>query len=204
MRWIITLIVLSLLLVPLAAQEVEKPEAMEPMKVRFEDRKPFLVMGLEVKNAMEGDAMAKAWAKFFSLMDKIPEPIGDCSYGIHFTEEDQDPMSKQGYHYFVGMEIKEAVELPETLELHKVPGGHFAVFDYVGDIAGIGAAYGYIFGEWLASSGYIPAQGEMFELYDNRFAGDSDKSVVEIWIPVQKRGLKPAPEDTPPIEKPQQ
>jgi AraC family transcriptional regulator len=191
MRWIITLIVLSLLLVPLAAQEAKMPESKEPMKVRFEDRKPFLVAGLEAKNFMDGKAMADIWDKFASLVDKIPGSIADCSYGVYFTENEQNAMSMQDYRYFAGVEIEEKVELPEGLLLHEVPGGYYAVFEYVGNIEGIGAAYGYIFGEWLVTSNYTPAGGEMFEVYDERFAGDSDESVVEIWVPIQKEKANP-------------
>ncbi|HQF67673.1 MAG TPA: GyrI-like domain-containing protein [Candidatus Cloacimonadota bacterium] len=197
MRWLIALVVLSLALAPLAGQTEEKQEPAKQMKVRFEARKPFSVMGLEAENAMEGNAMAEIWNKFYSLMGEIKEPVGNCCYGIHFTGEDYDPKTQKGYKYFVGMEVKESEKLPEMFMLHNVPGGDYAVFDYVGNIKGIGSAYGYIFGEWLASSGLILAKGDMFEAYDERFAADSDESVVEIWIPVQKLELKAASEDAP-------
>ncbi|HPV14273.1 MAG TPA: GyrI-like domain-containing protein [Candidatus Cloacimonadota bacterium] len=204
MRWFITLMVLIVALSPLAAQEAEKPEPKEPMKVRFEERKPFIVAGVEAENAMDSEAMAAIWAKFISLRDKIPEPVGDFCYGIHYTGKDYDPKTMKGSKYFVGMEIKEPVEMPEELLIHKVPGGYYAVFEYIGSINDIGGAYGYIFGEWLASSGFIPAMGDMFEFYGERYAGESEKSVVEIWLPVQKRAQRANPEDTPPVEKPQQ
>lgn len=200
MRWFITLMVLIVALTPLAAQEAEKLEAKEPMKVRFEDRKPFTVAGLVAEDAMEGEAMAEIWAKFISLKDEIPGTVDQSCYGIHFTDKDYDPKAMKGSKYFVGMEIREKVELPEGLSLHEVPGGHYAVFDYIGSINGIGKAYGYIFGEWLAASNYTPAMSDMFERYDESYAGDSDKSMVEIWIPVQKR----AQVEAPPLEKPQQ
>ncbi len=197
MKWFITLIVLILALAPLAGQVNEKLEPMKPMKFRFEAREPFFVMGLETKNAMESEAMVDIWTKFFALKDTLPEPVGNCSYGIYYPGEDYDPTTMQGYNYFVGLEVKEPVELPENLLIHAVPGGYYAIFNYVGPISDIGNAYEYIFGEWLASSSYIPALGEMFETYDERFDGESADSVAEIWIPVQKRELKPAPEGLP-------
>lgn len=204
MRWFITLMVLIVALSPLAAQEAEKPEPKEPMRIRFEWRNPFIVAGVEAENAMESEAMAAIWAKFISLRDKIPEPIGDYCYGIHYTGKDYDPKTMKGSKYFVGMEIKEPVEMPEELLIHKVPGGYYAVFEYVGSINAIGEAYGYIFGELQKTVSFIPAMSDMFEVYDERYAGDSDKSVVEIWVPVQTGAEKPIPEDTPPVEKPQQ
>ncbi len=201
MKWFITVIVLTLALAPLTGQVDEKLEPMKPMKFRFEAREPFFVMGLEAKNAMESEAMVNIWTEFFSLKDKLPEPVGDCSYGIYYPGEDYDPMTMQGYNYFVGLEVKEPVELPENLLVHNVPGGYYAIFDYVGPINDIGRAYEYIFGDWLASSSFVPAMGEMFETYDDRFDGESAESVAEIWVPVQKRVLKEAPEDVPLMER---
>ena len=44
------------------ASEASKPQ----MKTRMEALEPFIVMGLEAQNAMEGEAMMEAWTKFFS------------------------------------------------------------------------------------------------------------------------------------------
>jgi len=185
----------ALAVVSLAGQAVAA-EATEPlMKTRMEAREPFIVMGLEAQNALEGEAMMELWTKFFSLHEKLPEPVNNSFYGIYYPGEKFDPATMQGYNYFVGLEVKEQVELPEGLQMHKVPGGNYAVFEYVGPVQEIGKAYEYIYGEWLATTNYKPASLEMFEVYDERFQEDSKESVVEIWVPVQKPELEEAPRD---------
>jgi AraC family transcriptional regulator len=180
-KTVIILLALLLLSGLCLAQATEEAQAL-----RYEERGPFLVMGLEAKNAMEGNAMTRAWQDFFLIREKIPEPVGMDAYGIYYPGEEYDPDTMQGMNYFVGIEVKETVEMPKGLMLHKVPGGYYAVFDYVGKIEGIGDAYGYIYGKWMAESGMKIASEEMFEVYDERFQEDSDKSVTEIWIPVVK------------------
>ena len=185
------LIILAMVLaaVSLAGQPLTTEESAQPMEIRFEDREPFILMGLEAQNAMESEAMMEVWTKFFALKEKLPEPVGDYIYAIYYPGEKFDPATMQGYNYLVGMEVLDPVELPEALQLHKVPGGHYAVFEYVGDINEIGKAYEYIYGEWMAGGDYKPSLNEMFERYDERFQYDSPKSVTEIWIPVQKASL---------------
>ena len=190
---ILLFLALVLALVSLTGQPVDQPETTQAMKVRFEERAPFLVMGVETQNAMEGEAMMDVWTKFFSVSDKIPQPVGTCSYAIYYPGEKYDPASMQGFSYLVGLEVLDSVELPDGLQLHKIPGGDYAVFEYVGDINGIGSAYEYIFGEWLSAEKFGISPSEMFERYDERLQYDSPESLVEIWIPIVKTQLEPAP-----------
>lgn len=189
------LLIAVLATVALTADPIAAAEREEPMKIRFEELKPFIAMGLENQSSMEGDGMMNVWTKFFSIQDNLPEPVGNCIYGIYYPGEKFDPATMQGLNYFVGMEVKDAVKLPEDLQMHKVAGGNYAVFEYIGDIKGIGKAYEYIYGEWLLSGNYKPSSVEMFERYDERFKEDSPESLVEIWIPVQKMEMGTAPED---------
>lgn len=194
-KYVMIFLAAALAVVGLAGQEFTARETPPQMKIRFEASEPFIVMGLEAQNAMDGDAMMELWKKFFTLGDKLPEPVGNRLYGIYYPGEKYDPATMHGYNYFVGMEVKDKVDLPEDLQLHKVPGGNYAVFEYLGPVKEIGRAYEYIYGEWLTTTGYKPASLEMFEAYDDRFDEDSPESVVEIWIPVQKPELEEAPKD---------
>ncbi len=193
-KLVFVLLILAAFAVALVAQQITATEVAKPMKMRFEEREAFIVMGLEAQDAMGGDAMMDIWTKFFSIQDKLPEPVGNRSYGIYYPGEKYDPTTMQGHNYLVGLEVKDNIELPKDLQLHKVPGGHFAVFEYVGDINEIGKAYEYIFGEWLSSGEYKPASLEWFESYDERFKGNSKESLAEIWVPVLKLDVSPEKE----------
>ena len=76
------------------ASEASKPQ----MKTRMEALEPFIVMGLEAQNAMEGEAMMEAWTKFFSYYEKLPEPVDNNYYGIYYPGEKFDLSTMQGYN----------------------------------------------------------------------------------------------------------
>lgn len=191
---IFLLMALAIVAVPLVAQELSViSPAPTQIKMRFAEREPFLVMGLETKGTMESDAYMETWTKFFSMREKLPETVDNCIYGIYYPGEKFDPKTMKGNNYLVGMEVKESVELPEGLKLIKAPGGYFAVFDHVGSVKDIGKTYEYIFGPWLASSGHVPVGAEMFERYDERFKEESAASVIEIWVPIHKTEKIPTP-----------
>ncbi|MBW6514368.1 MAG: GyrI-like domain-containing protein [Candidatus Syntrophosphaera sp.] len=203
----ILLVALLLMGALLLAQEEFAAEG-QFSKPRFEKREAFLVMGLETKEVQEEEAYMKHWMSFFEIQEKIPEPVGNCIYGITYHGGGFDPQTGKGNVYFVGMEVREAVELPEVLHLHKVPPGYYAVFEHRGDIQNVSKAYEYIFGQWVFESGNKPAPQDMFERYDERFDPGSKDSVVEIWIPIvprpeyqpeieQELNLDPTPKSTP-------
>ncbi|MGC9362707.1 MAG: GyrI-like domain-containing protein, partial [Candidatus Syntrophosphaera sp.] len=106
-----------------------------------------------------------------------------------------DPEKGTEYMYFAGVEVEDGMKVPEGAKIHKVPAGHYAVFEHRGDIASIGETYDYIYGKWMYESGRKPARQDMFELYDERFEPGSGESVVEIWVPVIYEGkAEPEPE----------
>lgn len=178
------LLLLALMAVMLFGQEDAKAEAIQEMKPRFEELKPFIVAGIEVENTLEPDAISGLFDKFLSMMDKIPQPLSKGIYGISYPGEKFDYKTMEGSNYFVGMTIAEDGKVPEEFKIHKSNGGKYAVFEYTGPIAGIGEAYGYIFGKWLMDSGMRPAGFETFEYYGEKFDPEDPKSTIEIWIPV--------------------
>ncbi len=191
MSKIMMLILLGLILTSMAfAEEAAKPDPGKPQP-RFEKRPGFLVMGIEAKNAMEGDTMMKLWMDFFNIQPEIPETVDQNIYGITYYGDDYNPETMEGYSYLVGMEVISEVKMPEGLVLHKVPDGFYAVFEHHGKIEKIDATYEYIFGEWMNLSGFKSAPQDVFEMYGINFEPDSDESVMEIWVPVLMPESKP-------------
>ena len=65
----------------------------------------------------------------------------------------------------------------------------YAVFTHVGSLAHIHETVGYVYGEWLPSSGYELAGTPDFELYDERFDPVKDDGELEYWVPVKQNRL---------------
>jgi len=151
---------------------------------RLERRDAFPVAGIQVRDVMEQDVLMKLWMDFMELRHLIPDPVSPVEYGISYYGEDFDPETETGYYYLVAQEVKALDDLPEPLVGHTVPAGNYLVFEHRGSIHQIQNSFGYIFGKYFQNSKFIPARQDVFELYDERFAGESPDSVVEIWVPV--------------------
>ena len=46
--------------------------------------------------------------------------------------------------------------------------------------------YSFIYKEWLPNSGFQRKKSDDFELYDHRFQFGTEKSIMEIWVPIEK------------------
>lgn len=83
------------------------------------------------------------------------------------------------------VEVSEADALPEGMELFALPGGLYAVFDFRGSSAEAQRTFQYIYGDWLAASGYVLDERPHFEVLGTKYRRDDPSSEEEIWIPLR-------------------
>jgi AraC family transcriptional regulator len=78
------------------------------------------------------------------------------------------------------------VALPAPLFRSEIPAGRYAVFRYVGPVAGVESMYRRIYSAWLPASSLAPDEFTAFERYihDAPVDGQTDH---EIWIKVRPR-----------------
>ena len=75
---------------------------------------------------------------------------------------------------------------PADIQLLTLPAGPHAVGRFAIPSDQFGAAWGYLYGEWIPQSGHAPA-GLAYELQKNDSSEDPEqKHLVDICIPVQK------------------
>jgi AraC family transcriptional regulator len=86
------------------------------------------------------------------------------------------------------LEVESFDGLPEGMEPFLLPGGEYAVFAFRGTSAEAPAVFRYIYGEWLAGSGYELDDRPHFEVLGAKYKREDPASEEEIWIPVKKRG----------------
>ncbi|MDP2173750.1 MAG: GyrI-like domain-containing protein [Candidatus Cloacimonadaceae bacterium] len=184
-----TMILLSLLLMIFgAALYAEATEEIKLDDPREEKLEAFHVIGLQIKDSMESEEMMKLWMDYFEVRDLIPDRYPEADYGVTYFTEDFDPQTWKGFYYLVGSQVKSLENIPEPLVGHTVPGGLYLVFEHLGSVASIGKSYDYIFSMYFMDSKYQPLMQEVFERYGERFKHGNDKSVLEIWVPVKRKG----------------
>ena len=129
--------------------------------------------------------MKEQWASFMGDFGKIEGQVGFAAYGVcHSFGGGRAGSSEPALmDYLVGVEVKDAGQVPGYLYTLTIPKRKTAVFVHEGDIAGLPATWGRIFDEWLPAAKLEVAQGPQFEVYGEAFNNGDDK--IEIFIPVK-------------------
>lgn len=86
---------------------------------------------------------------------------------------------------FAAFEVAPDLPCPDGLESRDLPGGPQAVLTYRGPYANLPAAYDYLFGTWLPSSGRDPAEAPSYEKYLNTPMDTAPEDLLtEIHLPL--------------------
>lgn len=155
-----------------------------PPAPTFVDLPSFFAMGLADEfEPGQTDRIGALWGRFVREWQRIPERIGDETYGICFPLERERDCDRFGY--VAAVKVGSLAEVPEGMTGVTVPAARYAVFSHT---SGLGPALGrtmrYIFGEWLPSSGFTLGEPD-FELYDCRFDPATGSGEMFIYVPVQ-------------------
>lgn len=158
------------------------------MEPRFVTRDPFTVAGLKCRTTMENNLIPALWDDFNQRAQELaPIAIGRCCYGVCFNEETDDPTQKNFFSYLAGMEVGSAQNLPSGMEARELPAADYAVFEHRGPLDTLQETYHAIYHDWLPNSAYAMFGSQDFELYDQRFKFNDPASILEIWVPIQKK-----------------
>jgi len=104
-----------------------------------------------------------------------PELVyGVCEYKPNITDESE-------FTYFAGVEVKQCLHVPKGFIKKTIPVSKYAVFKHKGPIFELKNTYNYIYGIWLASSGYELAELDTLEVYNL----NSHEPIFDIYIPLK-------------------
>ena len=150
--------------------------------VRYEQGRPMLFAGLRRKHTFAGMShdIPRQWEDFQNL-GVLPGQVGTTAYGAICGG---DPPS-QTMEYMCAVEVQSFDGLPKELGRMRVPAVRYAVFLHEGNVASIQSTWRQIFERWLPSSGMRSANTPDFEVYDERFDGETGEGGVELWLGVQ-------------------
>ena len=173
-------------LLPLATFATPPPELLAPVAV--EERPALRVAYVEQIGNFQANPKI-----FDVLLQKILDwalpaklwdfPAQTLIVAIYPDDPASTPPDQQ--RLWLGITIDEAAMPPTNIRTLTLPAGRYAVgrFSIASDQFGV--AWGYLYGEWMAQSGHVPA-GLAFELQKNDSSEDPEqKHLVDICIPVQ-------------------
>jgi AraC family transcriptional regulator len=105
--------------------------------------------------------------------------------GISYDNPDVTPPEKCRYDACIVVPLDFSPE--PNVNVKTIPGGKYAVAEYVGTAADIRAAWKQLLSMWLPSSGYQMDNRDCFELYRGNSYVDKDKDIFkcDICVPVK-------------------
>jgi AraC family transcriptional regulator len=89
--------------------------------------------------------------------------------------------------YWAAVSVSRADRTPAGMETLTLPAGHYACFRF--PLSGLAAGFGEIFERLLPQSNYEQVDGPYFERYDEAFDPTRPDSLVEVCLPVRRKGM---------------
>lgn len=160
--------------------------AMEPY---FVEKDAFVLVGYRRYTGDGFQVIGEAWEKLKENMNRIKRKNPNTMYGFEDYSEDYsaEPLK---FYYMAAVEAEEDAEIPEGMDIKRVPKALYAVFTVNGNNADgeIGKAFHYIYNVWLPQSEYCLDEklSADFEYYDERWDCQSASAQMELYIPVRK------------------
>lgn len=148
---------------------------MEPQIVL---KSTFTVVGFSENGNGSDVAPEVLWNALSARFHEIPGADPDAGYGVHTWQNGQ-------HHYLIGLAASCSSHPPVGMVARSFDPHAYAVFIHPGPISGLGATIAWIFDDWLPKSKFQWVADFYFEYYDDRFAPDSEDSIMFLFVPVK-------------------
>lgn len=154
---------------------------------RMEDRKGLLVAGLMKQCSVERlSEIPLLWQQLGQHSGNIPGRLGRKAYGVLYNLK-----NFADFAYMAGVEVSNASDIPDALNVVRIPDMTYAVFTHAGHVSGLKDAISAIWNEWLPASGLRARADEempdIVEQYGETFDPAVGSGDIEIWVPIKNR-----------------
>jgi AraC-like DNA-binding protein/predicted transcriptional regulator YdeE len=143
----------------------------------------FTIAGLTY-SGHDTNEIFNLWQTFWRMVQK-GKIILDNSGCLGACLHDIDMRNREVFVYFAGIAVDHSFGIPKGLKSLTIPESTYAIFKHQGPISEIEQTYDRIYGSWFPLTGNNPTMDMDIILVDHRFKRMSDKSVIDIFIPIQ-------------------
>ena len=96
---------------------------------------------------------------------RVRDRVGSGSLMVAIYEDDPDAVPRADLRSAAGIVVDPGTTIPHDLVERTVPAGRYAIMHYVGPYSSMHAAYLWLYGQWLPSSGEEPRDHPIVEEY---------------------------------------
>lgn len=157
------------------------------MFLRLEKLPETRLIGMQLSASLVNNRVPELWRSFMPRRKEIKALSEQHLHSVQLLSDDYyssfDPA--QEFTRWAASAVDATAPIPEGMEELILPVGLYAVFLHKGTPASGAKTFGYIFREWLPSSGYAWENRPQFELLDERYRNNEADSEEEIWIPIK-------------------
>jgi AraC family transcriptional regulator len=147
---------------------------------KFETRKGFTVVGLKYRGKNDKQQIPQLWRRLTPRFDQINNiVVQNTAYGVMGNMDNETG----DFDYLAGFETKNTDNVPDGMSTWSLPEQTYAIFFCT--LPTLMVVLDHIYGSWLPESKYQRADGPEFELYDEKFDPQDDKSLMYLYIPVK-------------------
>ena len=96
---------------------------------------------------------------------RVRDRVGSGSPMVAIYEDDPDAVTPVDLRSVAGTVVDPSTKIPHDLTERMVPAGRYAIMRYIGPYSSMHAAYLWLYGQWLLSSGEEPRNHPIIEEY---------------------------------------
>lgn len=156
-----------------------------PMQPRIETFIPTTLVGHHLTISFAQDRTAELWRGFRTALRLIPDAVPTRFFSVNVYGPAFDFGPNAPFEKWAAVQAADGASVPEGMETFNLPGGLYAVFRHRGPASDGPRVFGYIFGTWLPTSGYVLDDRPHFEVLGPGYRPDDPEAEEDICIPVR-------------------
>ena len=154
------------------------------MFIRYEKINARKLVGISAEMSISRDTTPELFSRFMKLISGRFSEFRPTIYDLRVFPPGLPVSFDTLYVKWAAIEQSTCSDLPEQFGEFSLSEGEYAVFLHKGTASDAGGTFGYIFGEWLPSSGRKIDDRPHFDLLQQGYDPSDPTAEHEIWIPV--------------------
>jgi len=146
------------------------------------------LIGMRQKMSLIQQLTGQLWQRFMPFRSSIENTVSEDLFSLQVYPEQyfKEFNPSLEFEKWALAEVKNAMNIPQNMEVFELEGGDYAVFEHKGMNTDT-SIFGYIYNEWIPNSEYDLDDRPHFEILGARYKNNDPNSEEEIWIPIKKK-----------------